>query len=108
MASKFVYRGFFDCELGNATPLALANVLHVPLVTMSSIENFPVIPVIPRENLTNAPMYITYQRIGAGHYDAKIETHQEPVALPSTTPTTPDQIEDHFCLSKMCTTDWLL
>ena len=61
MANKFVNRGFFDCELGNATPLALANVLQVPLVIMSSTENFPVIPAIPRETLTNAPMYITYQ-----------------------------------------------
>ena len=54
MANKFVNRGFFDCELGNATPLALANVLQVPLVIMSSTEKFPVIPVIPRETLTNA------------------------------------------------------
>ena len=30
MANKFVNRGFFDCELGNATLLALANVLQVP------------------------------------------------------------------------------
>ena len=59
MANKFVNRGFFDCELGNATPLVLANVLQVPLVIMSSTENFPVIPVIPKETLTNAPMYIT-------------------------------------------------
>ena len=28
-------------------------------------------------------MYITYQRIGTGHCDATIETHQEPIALPS-------------------------
>ena len=99
MANKFVNRGFFDCELGNATPLASANVLQVPLVIMSSTENFPVIPVIPRETLTNAPMYITYQRIGAGHYDATIETHQEPIALPSsavTMPTTPGLVEDHL------------
>ena len=99
MANKFVNRGFFDCELGNATPLALANVLQVPSVIMPSTENFPVISVIPRETLTNAPMYITYQRIGAGHYDATIETHQEPIALLSsavTTPTTPGLVEDHL------------
>ena len=66
---------------------------------MSSTKNFPVIPVIPRETLTNAPMYITYQRIGVGHYDATIETHQEPIALTSsmvTTPTTPGLVEDHL------------
>ena len=44
-------------------------------------------------------MYITYQRIGAGHYDAMIETHQEPIALTSsavTTPSTPGLVEDHL------------
>jgi len=56
MANNFVNKGFFDCELGNATPLALANILQVPLVIISSIENFPVIPVVPRENsLTDVP-----------------------------------------------------
>ena len=74
MANNFVERGFFDCELGNATPLALANILQVPLVIMSSIENFPVIPIIPREPpLTNVPIYIAYQRVGSGHYDATVE-----------------------------------
>ena len=99
MANKFNNKGCFDCELGNATPLALADVLQVPLIIMSSTENFPVIPVIPRKTLTNAPMYITYQRIGAGHYDATIETHQEPIALSSsavTTPTTPGLLKDHL------------
>ena len=52
MANKFVNRGFFDCELANATPLASANILLVSLVIMPSTENYPVIPVIPRENLT--------------------------------------------------------
>ena len=54
MASYFAKRGFFDCELGNATPLALANILQVPLVIISSIDNVPVLHVIPRETpLTN-------------------------------------------------------
>ena len=42
---------------------------------------------------------LTYQRIGAGHYDATIETHQEPIALtssPVTTPTTPGLVEHHL------------
>ena len=78
MASNFSERGFFDCELGNATPLALANILQVPLVIISSIENFPVIPVIPRETpLSNVPLYIAYQRVGSGHYDATIEAQHE-------------------------------
>ena len=84
MANNFENRGFFDCELGNATPLALANILQVPLVIISSIENFPVIPIIPRETpLTDIPLYIAYQRVGAGHYDATIEAHHDPSAAPS-------------------------
>ena len=84
MANNFENRGFFDCELGNATPLALANTLQVPLVIISSIENFPVIPINPRETpLTDIPLYIAYQRVGAGHYDAMIEAPHDPSAASS-------------------------
>ena len=66
--NNFAKRTFLDCKFGNATPLALANILQVSLVIISSIENFPVIPVIPRETtLTNVPLYIAYQRVGTGH-----------------------------------------
>ena len=78
MANNFATRGFFDCELGNATPLALANICQVPLVIISSTENFPVIPVIPRETpLTTIPLFIAYQRVSAGHYDATIEAQHK-------------------------------
>lgn len=101
MANNFVNKGFFDCELGNATPLALANIVQVPLVIMSSIENFPVIPVIPRENsLTDVPLYRAYQRVGAGHYDGTKEADHELPAAPSIAATVSHtescQVKDHL------------
>lgn len=84
MENNFENRGFFGCELCNPTPLALANILQVPLVIISFIENFPAIPIIPRETpLTDIPLYMAYQRVGAGHYDATIEAHHDLSAAPS-------------------------
>ena len=59
IANKFAARGYFDCELGNTTPLATANVLQVSLIIISSTENFPVIPVIPRKTVTSVPLHIS-------------------------------------------------
>ena len=74
MAESFNKNGFFDCALGNAVPLALSNVLKVSIVIMSSLEHYPVIPILPREiPLSRIPLYIVHLRIGAGHYDAVID-----------------------------------
>ena len=98
MAGNFAKRGVFDCELGNTTPLALANIFQVPWVIISSIENFPVILVIPRETpLTNVPLYIAYQRVGSGHYDATIEaTSAGPLVASTVLHTDSTQVEDHL------------
>ena len=74
MAESLKKNGFFYCALGNAVPLALSNILKVPLVIMSSLEHYPVIPILPREiPLSRTPLYIVHLRIGAGHYDAAID-----------------------------------
>ncbi|KAL9987456.1 hypothetical protein ACROYT_G001769 [Oculina patagonica] len=56
--------------LGDAMPLALANVLQLPIVLFTSIENFPVVVVSPRQQVPDAqPLYLAYQQQGPGHYD---------------------------------------
>ena len=51
----------------------------MPIVIMSSLENYPVIPISPREvPLCSIPLCIAYQRIGARHYDATIDNLQQP------------------------------
>ena len=71
MAQKFIQRGVFDCELGNSVLLALSNVLKCPIVIFTSIDTYPVIPLIPREApLSAVPIYVAFNQSGKGHYDA--------------------------------------
>ena len=54
----------------DAMSLALANVLNLPVVLFTSIENFPVVVVNPRKQLPNTtPLYLAYRQQGTGHYD---------------------------------------
>lgn len=56
-ALSFLNHGTFDCELGNSVLLALCNALKIPIVIYSSINSYPIIPLIPRENpLSNVPI----------------------------------------------------
>ena len=62
--------GVFGGALGDAMPLALANVLRLPIVLFTSIENFPVVVVNPRQQVPDAePLFLAYQQQGPGHYD---------------------------------------
>lgn len=71
MAKHFLEQGFFDCELGNGVLLALVNVLKCSIVCFSSITNYPVIPLIPRqETLSSIPIDVAFTQFGKGHYDA--------------------------------------
>lgn len=79
-AKNFESNGFFDCELGNAVILALANILRVSIVVFTSLENYPVITIVPNnEPITNTPAYLAFEQIGAGHYDAVIESTRQTI-----------------------------
>lgn len=50
--------------------LALANVLKMPIVIFSSLENYPTIPVPPRQQLNDMPtLFVSFNAAGCGHYD---------------------------------------
>ena len=70
-AKSFENDGFFYCEPGNAAILALANIMRIGVVVFTSLENFAVITIVPR----NEPIACTtvYLALGAGHYDAVIK-----------------------------------
>ena len=71
MGQKFIQRGVFDCELGDSVLLAPSNVLKCPIVIFTSIDTYPVIPLIPREApLSAVPIYVAFNQSGKGHYDA--------------------------------------
>ena len=74
-AKNFESNGFFDCELGNAAILALANIMRIGMVVFTSLENYPVITIVPRnEPIAHTTVYLAFEQIGAGHYDAVIES----------------------------------
>ena len=51
-------------------PLAMANLLKIPIVAMTQMENLPVLPVTLRESLQCLPIFVAFDHSGAGHYDA--------------------------------------
>lgn len=67
---KFKVSGYFTGELGNLMVLAMSNLLKLPVVVFSSLENYPVIPVLPESQLKgNRPLYVSFNSLGCGHYD---------------------------------------
>ena len=73
-AQKFLEPGFYDSELGNCIPLAISNILQLPIVIFTSMENYPVTHVIPRGRvLSEVPLYLAYDHSGSGHYNVVVE-----------------------------------
>ena len=100
-AKSFENDGFFYCELGNAAILALANVMRIGVVVFASLENFPVITIVPtNEPIACNTVFLAFEQLGAGHYDAVIESPVVYVETtfaydkPSEDSTKPD-IDDH-------------
>jgi hypothetical protein len=84
-AKNFENDGFFDCELGNAAILALANIMRIGIVVFTSLENFSVITIVPRnEPIASTTVYLAFEQLGAGHYDAVIESATVAVAVDTT------------------------
>ena len=73
-AQKFLQPGHYDSELGNCVPLAMSNILQIPLVIFTSMENYPITQVIPRTRvLSEVPIYLAYNHGGSGHYNLAVE-----------------------------------
>ena len=85
-AIAFKQDSFFDCELGNTMPLAMANALGVSFVIFTSLERSPVYYVTPSSSSTTSSenvLYLAYNVNGSGHYDA---------CIPLTDACTPEKI----------------
>lgn len=73
-AQKFLQQGHYDSELGNCVPLAMSNILQIPLVIFTSMENYPITQVIPRTRvLSEVPIYLAYNHGDSGHYNLVVE-----------------------------------
>ena len=72
-AEKFRRNGEFCRPLGDAMPLAMANVLQLPIVLITSAQNMPIVTVTPRSIICETSIILAYTQRGAGHYDAITE-----------------------------------
>lgn len=73
-AQKFLESGHYDSELGNCVPLTMSNILQIPLVIFTSMENYPITQVIPRTRvLSEVPIYLAYSHSDSGHYNLAVE-----------------------------------
>ena len=62
-------------ELGNAVNLALANVLRTSLVAFTSLENYQILTVFPKNDpVSNVPVYLAFEQIGPSYYDTVIQS----------------------------------
>ena len=79
-AREFLTEGHFDSEIGNAMVLAVSNILQIPLITFSTMENLPVLTSIPTtKTVFEIPLYLAFTHAGRGHYDALVLHDSLPV-----------------------------
>ena len=72
-AEEYRKKGTFAGSLGDSMPLALANILKLPLMILSTKHNVPFIDICPRSVMTGAaPIFLARYNAGVGHYNAII------------------------------------
>lgn len=73
-AQSFLNSGTFAGDIGDLVVRALANVLKIPIVVFTSVENMPTIVVTPPNVVTEnvQPLHLAYNAHGPGHYDAAV------------------------------------
>ena len=55
-------------------PLTISNILQIPLVYFTSMENYPITQVIPRTRvLSEVPIYLADHHGDNGHYNVAVE-----------------------------------
>ena len=70
---NFEASGYFSSDLGDLMPIAMANVLRMPIVIVTSESHTLLISVCPEETiLYSTPLFLAYNRLGAGHYDVAV------------------------------------
>ncbi|CAH3193843.1 unnamed protein product [Porites evermanni] len=69
-AEHFRQSGEFSRPLGDAMPLAMANILQMPIVLITSAQNMPIVTITPRRITDEVSVVLAYTQRGVGHYDA--------------------------------------
>jgi hypothetical protein len=59
-------------------PIAMSNVLRIPIAIITSEAHTPLINICPQESIACCiPIFLAYTSLGGGHYDAAV-TRDEP------------------------------
>ena len=74
-ANRFANNHYFDSELGNTMPLALATALQISIVIFHKDPNTPMY-VTPEIVTTEASAFLVYTHSEEGHYDAAVPCHK--------------------------------
>ena len=78
-AHEFLTDGHYSTSLGDAMPLAMANVLQLPLLIFRQGNLVPFVTVFPRCNVDCIPpLPLAYTNDGPGHYDVLIPAENFP------------------------------
>lgn len=68
-AQAFRNRGYFKAEMSNLLPIAAAKVLRVPVVVFTSLQHFPIVPVVPSDPIIiGSCVHVAYNAAGFGGY----------------------------------------
>lgn len=70
-AQAFKKKGYFKAEMSNLLPIAAAKVLRVPVVVFTSLQHFPIVPVVPSDAIIiGSCVHVAYNAAGfGGFYD---------------------------------------
>ena len=87
-AQLFLEDGHFSSDAGDLTVLTLANILLMPVTIFTSINNMPVLCILPTSGpiITSQPIFLAYNQSGRGHYDSAIPS-PAPTKLSKSKPT---------------------
>lgn len=71
-ANKFLQDGFYDSCLGDTMPLAMATVLQLSIVIITSNTDSQIMYITPEVITADSSIFLIYHPSGAGHYDAAL------------------------------------
>ena len=77
VSQQYMQDGHFTGDAGDLMVLTLANVLGMPITLFTSIQNMPVICVMPTSqaiSTSTEPLLLAFTQDGPGHYDAVISS----------------------------------
>ena len=67
---RFREEGTFCGEMGDLIMKVCSDILHVPIIVVTSIPGSSYVPFIPEQHVMTETLYISFNAYGPGHYDA--------------------------------------